>query len=860
MSGATQRPGGGEGTGEDPGRIVGVRGAIGDLRRDVIDGVLERRPAGARADGATSDIEDIVEEQIEDVRERGDDALFDAAERYDGVRPAAIEVPRRDWDAALATLEPAQRAALRQAADAIAAFHAAQRPRALEWSPRPGLTLGRRPDPLARVGVYAPGGRAAYPSSVLMGAVPARVAGVGKVVVCSPCGPGGRPSPAVLAACAVAGVDRVFAAGGATAIAAMAYGSDSVPRVDRIVGPGNAWVDESKRQVARVVGIDNPAGPSELLILADASADPRRLALELIAQAEHDPDAACVLVTVDAPALCDAVSTALERELERAPRGDIAAAALAARGALLEANDLAGALDFAERHAPEHLLLALAYGESVLPRLRNAGTVFLGDRASVAFGDYATGANHVLPTGGMARVFSGLSLDDFVRWTTWQRIDAPAAESLASTTRTLAELEGLPGHAAAAAVAAGADDQRPAEAEAEGEAEAERPADAGREGRAQGRRGRSSVGPRQAYLGFPLYSPRRGGVELELSANTNRWGVSPSVREELERLAGSREPLVEYPTPYADALRDALAAARGVDATNVVTGCGSDDVIDSAVRAFCEPGDVLVHPAPTFPMAGTFARMNAVRGVSIPLEGDDLDVDRVVAAGPRVVYLCRPNNPTGGMLPRETVTAVLERTDALVLIDEAYGEYAGESLLDLVLASGRALVTGTFSKAWGLAGARVGYALGAPALVDAVQASRGPYKVGALAERLALAALRDGTWVAARVAEAVDARERLADELRGRGYGVRPSSANFLFFDVAASPTELAAGLRERGIGVRAFEELGALRVTVGPWQEMARFLGALDAVAAPGGEASGSSPAAADDLAAPRSASAGAP
>lgn len=385
------------------------------------------------------------------VRAEGDAALRDFAATFDGVTLEALEVPRTACTAALDALDPALRRAMERTAANVRAVHAAFRPVATEVTTADGAVIGRRPDPLARVGVYAPGGRAAYPSSVLMGAVPARVAGVGEVILCSPPGPDGRPSAVVLAAAALAGVDRVFAVGGAGAVAAMAMGTATIPVVDRIVGPGNAYVAEAKAQVASLVAIDSPAGPSELLVLADDSADPRVLARELLAQAEHDPLAAVVLVTPSA-ALAAAVEAALPALVEAAPRAAIVRAALAARGAVLTADALDEAVALSNAWAPEHLLLVVRpeVEAATLAALRNAGTVFVGQSASVAFGDYMSGANHVLPTGGAARAYSGLSTLDFVRWTTWQRIGPAAARAMAADVGRFADAEGLPGHAAAA--------------------------------------------------------------------------------------------------------------------------------------------------------------------------------------------------------------------------------------------------------------------------------------------------------------------------------------------------------------------------------------------------------------------------
>lgn len=383
------------------------------------------------------------------VRGEGDAALRALARELDGVALDALEVPRPAMRRALDALDPALRRALERAAANIATAHRAFLPAPVEIETEPGVIVGRRADPLDAVGVYAPGGRAAYPSSLLMGAVPARVAGVGSVIVCSPPSSDGFPARVVLAAAALADVDRVFAIGGAGAVAAMAYGTESVPAVNRIVGPGNAWVAEAKLQVAGVAGIDSPAGPSELLVIVDDGAAPAAIAREVLAQAEHDPRAAVVVVAVGADvarAVGDAVCDALGRE----PRAAIIRRALASRGAVLSTPSLDAAVAFANRYAPEHLLLAVRDPDAVLPCVRDAGTVFLGAASSVAFGDYMTGANHVLPTGRGARSYSGLSTLDFVRWTTYQRVTPAAAARLAADVATFAEAEGLPAHAAAA--------------------------------------------------------------------------------------------------------------------------------------------------------------------------------------------------------------------------------------------------------------------------------------------------------------------------------------------------------------------------------------------------------------------------
>jgi len=408
-----------------------------------------RRRLLDRVSQPDSEISARTAEIICDVRRRGDEALRELGVRFDGVELESLEVPARARRAALEKLAPSVRSAMERAVANIKCVHASSLPTLIEVEPEPGVVIGRRPDALDRVGVYAPGGRAAYASSVLMGAVPARVAGVRDVVLCSPPDRTGAPAAVVLAAAELAEVDRVFAIGGAGSIAAMALGTESVPRVDLIVGPGNAYVAEAKLQLVGSVAIDSPAGPSELLVIADATSSPATVAAEMLAQAEHDP-LACVVAVCVGREVAARVIDCIDRRLPDTSSAQVVARSLAGQGAVLTAESMDEAITFANEYAPEHLLLAVADAELLLPRMRNAGTVMLGGAASVAFGDYMTGSNHVLPTGGLARSYSGLSVLDFIRWTSYQRVTNDAAARLADDTATFALAEMLPGHALAA--------------------------------------------------------------------------------------------------------------------------------------------------------------------------------------------------------------------------------------------------------------------------------------------------------------------------------------------------------------------------------------------------------------------------
>lgn len=342
---------------------------------------------------------------------------------------------------------------------------------------------------------------------------------------------------------------------------------------------------------------------------------------------------------------------------------------------------------------------------------------------------------------------------------------------------------------------------------------------------------------RASYGQISLYSPDRTPCATDLSDNTNLWGVPPHAARALAGAAASAA-VTRYPSLYAPELKRALAARAGVGADMVVTGCGSDDVLDSAIRALAEPGDRVAVPDPSFAMIPIFARMNGLEPVLVPLrDGTALDTDAMLATGARIIYLCSPNNPTGNLLDADAVARVVREAPGVVILDEAYADFAGADGRDLLRASDRLLLCRTMSKAYGLAGLRVGYALGAPALVAAVEKSRGPYKVSALAERAALAALGDDdeAWVRERVTEAVENRERLGAELRRRALAPLPSAANFVLVPMPDA-MERAARMRELGVAVRPFSALPAIgeaiRISVGPWEMMERFLEALDEAA----------------------------
>ncbi len=408
----------------------------------------ESRETTARVDGAVAEI-------IAAVRHGGDAALCELTARFDGqtLTPGQLRVTAEEIDAATASIAPELAEALDLAAQRIEAFHRLQLPFDIRTRDAAGLTLGMRWTPLDAVGLYVPGGKAAYPSSVLMNAIPARVAGVGRVAMCVPC-PGGVLNPLVLAAARRAGVSEIYRVGGAQAVAALAYGTATIAAVDRIVGPGNAYVAEAKRQVFGRVGIDGIAGPSEVVVLADRTADPRRVAVDLLAQAEHDESAQSILITDD-PALADSVAAAVTAELPTLPRHAIAGASWRDHGAIILVRDWAEGAELTNRLAPEHLQVMTAAPEALFATIRHAGAAFLGHDCPEAVGDYVAGPNHVLPTGRTARFASGLSVFDFLKRTTWAAADAEALGRVGPAAVALAEAEGLQAHARSVAMRLG---------------------------------------------------------------------------------------------------------------------------------------------------------------------------------------------------------------------------------------------------------------------------------------------------------------------------------------------------------------------------------------------------------------------
>ena len=402
-------------------------------------------------DSESVDVSATVADIISNVRKNGDAALAEYGLKFDGISPIPLEVTEEEYKEALEKVEPEFVSILKEAAENIRCYHSRQIKNGYEIREKDGIVLGQKVTPIAKVGLYIPGGTASYPSSVLMNCIPAKIAGVGSIIMTTPPDKSGKVNPNIIAAAKVAGVDRIFKCGGAQAVAALAYGTQSVPKVDKIVGPGNAYVAEAKRQVFGIAGIDMIAGPSEVLVIADGKSNPEYLAADMLSQAEHDKLATAVLIT-DSETLANQVAAELEKQLSELPREEIARVSIDNNGKIIIARSLEEAIEISNEIAPEHLELCVDEPFDYLDKIINAGSIFMGRNCPEPLGDYFAGTNHTLPTGGTAKFSSALSVDDFVKKSSYMCYSRDALNTVGEKIACFAEKEGLHAHAVSATI------------------------------------------------------------------------------------------------------------------------------------------------------------------------------------------------------------------------------------------------------------------------------------------------------------------------------------------------------------------------------------------------------------------------
>ena len=773
-------------------------------------------------------IEQSVKAIIADVRRRGDQALLDYTRRFDRLEcqdAAQLRLAPAELQAALDSLRAEQRQALEAAAERIRRYHVHQKGDSWSYVEADGTRLGQRVLPIDRVGLYVPGGKAAYPSSVLMNAIPARVAGVGELAMVVPT-PDGIRNPMVLAAACIAGVDEVYTIGGAHAVAALAFGTATIRPVDKIVGPGNAYVALAKREVFGTVGIDMIAGPSEILVVSDGSVPADWIAMDLFSQAEHDEMAQAILISDDA-AFLDAVAASIAKQIDAMPRKDVIARSLRDRGALIRVNDLTQAADLVNRVAPEHLELAVRDAQPLLERIRHAGAIFVGRFSSESIGDYCAGPSHVLPTMRTPRFSSPLGVPDFQKRSSLIEASQAGAQTLGRLAAVLARGEGLEAHARsaeyrlAAQAAAGAPDAAPG----------------------PGSAGASAAGDFAARLVRPdvlqmsgYHVPDAAGL-IKLDAMENPFELPPA-----------DVALNRYPVPAYDGLKDAIRRSFGVPQdAGLVLGNGSDELITMLVTLLNQPGATVLAPLPTFVMYSMSSQFARMKFVGVDLDATfQLDLPAMLAAidlhQPALVFLAYPNNPTGNCFSRDAVEQVLRRAPGLVVLDEAYAPFAPDSWLPRLAAFPNLAVMRTVSKL-GLAGARLGYLVAAPAWADQLEKVRPPYNIGVLNEAAVAFALEHAQVFADQAQVIREEREALAGELRtllGQGLdSVFDSQANFILVRVAGKPTagmpaaDVARRMRESGVLIKDVGRmhpmlLNCLRLTVGAPHENRQMIEAL--------------------------------
>jgi histidinol dehydrogenase len=769
-------------------------------------------------------IEGRVADILAEVRAHGDSAVLALTARLDGVQAdsvAALEITPAELQAALDGLPPAQQSALRAAAERVRSYHQRQlqaSSRSWHYRDGEGSLLGQKVTALDRVGIYVPGGKAAYPSSVLMNAIPARVAGVGEIIMVVPT-PRGERNALVLAAARVAGVHRVFTVGGAQAVAALAYGTATIPRVDKITGPGNAYVASAKRRVFGQVGIDMIAGPSEILVLADGSTPAEWVAMDLFSQAEHDELAQSILLCPDA-AYIEQVRRAIDGLIDGMPRREVIRASLEGRGALILTRSMEEACAISNRIAPEHLEVSSREPGRWEPLLRHAGAIFLGAYTSESLGDYCAGPNHVLPTSGTARFSSPLGVYDFVKRSSLIEVSAAGAQVLGPIAAELAYGEGLQGHA------------RAAELRLDGSS---RPA--------------TSLPPlettmarvlRQDVKALHAYAVQAGGGLVKLDIMENPHRLPAALRQALgQRLADVA--LNRYPAERGDLLRERLAAHAGMPAgCTLMLGNGSDEIISLLSLACAVPDAVFMAPVPGFVMYAMSAQLQGLRFVGVSLTADfELDEAAMLAAietqRPAVLYLAYPNNPTANLWEAAVVQRLIEavgRQQGLVVMDEAYQPFASRDAMAWLRQYPHVLVMRTLSK-FGLAGVRIGYLMGRSALVAEIDKLRPPFNVSVLNCEAALFALEHADEYARQAQSIREQRQVLLQALQALP-GVRPwpSDANMVLARVPDAAATFAA-LRSRGILVKNVSALhpllsNCLRLTVGTADENALLMRAL--------------------------------
>jgi histidinol dehydrogenase len=822
-------------------------------------------------EGSSREVADRTAAILERVRREGDAALLELARELDAtsLRREDLRVSREELARSASRAPAGFEDVLSRAADNIRRYHEREIEGGFHIAEGDGTRLGLRVRPLESVGVYVPGGAASYPSTVLMNVIPAQVAGVARIVAVTPPGALER-SNELAAALSLLNVEEIYRVGGAQAVAALAYGTETIRRVVKIVGPGNAYVAEAKRLVFGEVGIDALAGPSEIVVLADDEADPRYVAADLLSQAEHGSgDERSILVT-PSRGLAEEVKAEIERQSRLLSRREAVAKVLARHGAVIVTASLEQAIEVVDRIAPEHVEVLTRDAEAVAERISNAGALFLGPWSPVPVGDFYAGPNHVLPTSGAARFSSLLGVWDFTKRTSVVRYSRERLERDRSDIEAFARAEGFEAHARAVAIRFAEDSLSARSAPGRPPAAASLRAEASARAKSEGALKEEAAAPKAQGRGNPAVLPERGArgaseperrasidivrpavkalrayhldrrdVAVKLDQNENNLGVPLSMMEEL--LEALREaPLHRYPSPSQTEILETLSVMSDWPKEGILAGNGSDELLHSFALSFLEPGRKALVPTPSFFVFAYTTRLMGAEVVEVPLRDMKYDVDAILSAieehQPAVVYLCSPNNPTGSALEPEDVASIAANAPGVVALDEAYWEFSGGNARRLLDPHRNLILFRTFSKALALAGLRLGYLLAAPELAVEIKKTQQAYPLSRVAIEAARIASRHRDLLRERALAIVRERDRLYQRMSSmRGLQVFPSKGNFLLFRTRLGAKKTFEALLARGLLVRdvsghpLLEEM--LRVAIGTPSENQELERALNEI-----------------------------
>jgi histidinol dehydrogenase len=776
-----------------------------------------------------------VTEIVEGVRAGGDEALIHYTSKFDGVElsAATLVVDREFIESAAAKADARTVEAFRQAIDNVKIFHTHQKEKDWRIQTKEGATLGQRILPVSAAGLYVPGGRAAYPSSIVMNAAPAQVAGVRRIVVTTP--PNTlEQNPNVAAVLAELGITEIYRIGGAQAIAALAFGTESIARVDKIVGPGNIYVAIAKKLVYGAVGIDSIAGPSEVVVLADESANARFVAADLLAQAEHDEEASAICITTS-PAFAQEVAQEVEAQLVALERQQIAAASINNYGAIFVVESIEAGCQLVNQLAPEHLELMTADNQSAAAMIENAGAIFFGDWSSETVGDYFAGPNHVLPTVGTARFSSPLGVYDFMKRQSIIQYTQEALEKNAEAIAAMADAEGLTAHKRAILVRLQGTENR-------GEGEKGRRGEGDVDGNLQVVTKDYGLGTKDALTkvkaavrAISAYTLAPYRASIKINQNENPFDMPEEIKQEVERRLMNRA-WSRYPDFVPSELLEKLAKHAGWKAEGTLAGNGSNELIQATLMVTVGQGARVLLCEPTFTLYRQIVTVMGGEVLSVPLTDMlQFDVDAIERELHKVdvLILCSPNNPTGSRIDEKDLIYLAQNFNGIIVVDEAYQEFSGKTVVPLLNELPNLIVLRTFSKAMAMAGLRVGYFLSSPEITREVHKATLPYNLNVFSATAAEVACEKYELIQPTVDKIISERERLFTELQTiKGVEVVPSQANFMLAKTPVKPKEVFEALLARDILVRDVSKYPMLsdyvRVSVGAPEENDKLIAAL--------------------------------